>query len=145
MAELVLKRTFAAPLVRVFSYVTQTRHLMEWWGPEGMFIPDGTLDFSQIGSWYSVMQNKDGDRYKVSGQVVFVDPPNAVEFTWAWHDDSDARGVETTVRFSLAENAIGGTDFTLKHTGFADEDAMGNHKAGWTSSLRKLAAQFGDT
>ena len=139
MAELTLKRTFAHPPEAVFAFVTQTENLLKWWGPEGMHVPEHDLDLSRTGPWMSVMQNAEGQRYKVSGQVTSVDAPNSVGFTWAWHDENDQRGAESHVMFELASDGNGGTTFTLHHRNLPD-DAADNHELGWTSSLRKLEA-----
>ena len=76
MADLVLERHFPAPLELVFAYVTQTEHLVKWWGPEGMTLPDHSLTFDQEGSWHSVMMNSDRQTFKVSGHVTHVDLPS---------------------------------------------------------------------
>ncbi len=142
MTQLVIERHFNAPPERVFAFVSKSEHLLSWWGPEGMHIPDGQLDFTTPGPWYSVMQNAGGGQYKVSGEVVAVDTPNSVEFTWGWHDDADQRGDESRVRFTIVPGPKGGSTFTLIHSEFKDTAAMGNHEGGWTSSLRKLEAKF---
>lgn len=140
MPDLILERHFSAAPDRVFDVVTRADHLTDWWGPEGMFVPEGDLDFTAMGPWWSVMQNKDGGRYKVSGHVTRVDPPRAVSFTWAWHDEADARGEESTVTFEVVPDGEGSL-FRLTHS-FTSEETVGNHEVGWTSSLRKLETQF---
>lgn len=139
--DLRIERRFAAPPEKVFEFVTRPERLRDWWGPEGMTLPDAALDFTREGPWHSVMMNADGKRFKVSGNVVRVVPPKAVEFTWGWHDDSDKRGPESRVRIELRA-ADGGTEFVLTHVGLADENSRNNHSLGWTSSLEKLERQF---
>ncbi len=138
MATLTLERDFAADPETVFAYVSKTEHLLKWWGPEGMTLPEHQLDFTSKGPWVSVMQNADGQRYKVSGQVTHVDPPRSVGFTWAWHDESDTRGVESHVTIKLVPAANGGTRFQLSHVDLPSDEVAANHEQGWTSSLRKL-------
>ncbi len=138
MSELVITREFGAPQEKVFAYISQTRHLLEWWGPEGMHVPEHDLCFDRRGPWMSVMMNDQGQRYKVSGQVTHVDPPNSVGFTWAWHDEDDKRGEESHVTIRLTPGADGGTLFELRHVDLPDDEAAANHEQGWTSSLRKL-------
>ncbi len=138
MATLTLERDFAADPETVFAYVSKTEHLLKWWGPEGMTLPEHQLDFTSKGPWVSVMQNADGQRYKVSGQVTHVDPPRSVGFTWAWHDESDTRGVESHVTIKLVPAANGGTRFQLSHVDLPSDEVAVNHEQGWTSSLRKL-------
>ncbi|MEC9342973.1 MAG: SRPBCC domain-containing protein [Pseudomonadota bacterium] len=138
MSELRLERRFAAAPETVFDFVTRAEHLAKWWGPEGMTLPEAQLDLTKPGPWLSVMMNADGKRFKVTGEVVAVEPPHRVELTWAWHDENDERGRESSVRFEVKPDGAGGTRFTLVHSGLADEEAASNHEMGWTSSLRKL-------
>jgi uncharacterized protein YndB with AHSA1/START domain len=132
-----IEKTFAAPPELVYEFLTERRRVLDWWGPESMSVPDEALDFSRLGPWHSVFMNAEGRRYKVSGRVTELDPPNAVAFTWGWHDAEDARGPETQVRIELRPSG-GGTEFVLTHSGLTDDDSRANHKLGWTSALGKL-------
>lgn len=139
MTELKMDRHFDADPQMVFDYVTKTGHLLDWWGPEGMTVPEHELDLSEPGAkWWSVMVNAEGKRFKVSGQVISVDPPKSVEFSWGWHDENDQRGPDSRVRFEISAADSGGTDFMLIHSELADEESARNHEMGWNSSLRKL-------
>jgi len=142
MTDLTLEREFQVSPERLFQAVTEQADLLEWWGPEGMHVPLHELDFSKEGPWFSVMQNADGQQYKVSGHVTHVDAPHSVGFTWAWHDETDARGAESHVTFTVTPHGAGAR-LTLKHVDLADRDAADNHNQGWTSSLRKLTARLG--
>ena len=139
---LVLEREFEAPVETVFDFVTRKENLLKWWGPEGLTVPEETLDFTRPGPCHSVMVNADGQRFKVSGEVREVKAPNLVAFTWGWHDETDARGHESTVTFEVSDAGGGKTKFTLTHEGLADEESATNHEGGWTSSLRKLERLF---
>ena len=138
MTTLTLTRNFAADPATVFAFVTEPDNLIKWWGPEGMTCPEAELDFRRKGPWSSVMVSPEGNRYKVTGMVDLIDPPNAVELTWAWHDDADKRGHESRVRFEVHSDGAGGSEFRLIHSGLADDESRENHEMGWTSSLRKL-------
>lgn len=142
MSTLTLERHFTAPPEMVFDYLTRTEHIAKWWGPEGMTCPVLNMDLTRTGPWVSEMMNADGARYKVSGEVLTVDPPNTVEFTWGWHDEADHRGHSSTVCFSVKSDGKGGAHFTLCHSGLADHESAENHNGGWTSSLRKLERQL---
>ncbi len=140
MADLKIARRLNAPIDKVFDFVTKGEHLVKWWGPEGMSLPDRWLDFTKTGPWHSVMENAEGQKFKVSGQVTRVNAPYSVGFTWAWHDENDQRGAESHVTLTLAGNADGTTNFTLHHQQLADDTSAQSHEQGWTSSLRKLEA-----
>jgi len=144
MPTLTLERRLNAAPDRVFDFVTKTENLLKWWGPEGVHVPEHQLSLEAKGPWMSVMQNSDGQRYKVSGQVTHVDPPVSVGFTWAWHDESDTRGVESHVTFRLVPAQGGGTDLTITHVDLPDDTSAQNHDKGWSSSLNKLEAALHD-
>ncbi|WP_170571643.1 SRPBCC family protein [Ruegeria atlantica] len=141
MADLKLEREFPTAPENLFAWISDGAKLLQWWGPEGMHVPEHDLDFSRLGPWYSVMQNAEGQKYKVSGQVTHVDPPNSVGFTWGWHDDQDRRGAESHVTLTV-EPAGEGARLILDHRDLGDDEIAANHNQGWTSSLRKLEAQF---
>ncbi len=138
MAELKINRRLNADIARVFAFVTKGEHLVKWWGPEGVTLPDHALDFTRTGPWHSVMQNSDGQQFRVSGQVTSVNAPKSVGFTWAWHDEKGARGEDTHVTITLEANSDGSTEFQLHHRELATKEAAANHRQGWTSSLVKL-------
>ena len=138
MSELVMERVFAADVETVFAFLTDTEHLLKWWGPEGVHIGAHDLDLSRPGRWSSTMVNAEGNKFKVSGKVVRSDPPKSVEFTWGWHDEKDQRGHESRVRFNVEPNVGGGARFVLTHSDLPDDESRNNHNEGWTSSLRKL-------
>ena len=142
MTDLKLERIIAAPQETVFQFISIRENLLKWWGPEGMHIPEGDLDFTQIGAWFSVMQNAEGKRFKVSGQVTKVSAPDLVAFTWGWHDENDDRGHESHVMITLDDLGNGRTRLTLNHQHLADEESASNHNMGWTSSLRKFETMF---
>lgn len=138
MTDLRLEREFRIPAERLFEWISQSGKLLEWWGPEGMHVPDGTLDFNKTGPWYSVMSDGADMRVKVSGHVTHVDPPHSVGFTWGWHDENDARGVESHVTFTVVPTDSGAR-LIIDHRELPDSDRAANHERGWLSSLRKLA------
>ena len=139
---LVIERVLAAPVERVFDFITQRDNLLKWWGPEGMTVPEETLDFTSTGPWHSVMMSAEGNRFKVSGEVTEVKAPNLVAFTWGWHDENDARGHESHVRLEVSSNGDGQTKLVLRHSDLADDESAKNHEMGWTSSLAKLERAF---
>ncbi len=138
MSKLRIEREFAAPPQKVFDFVTRPENLMQWWGPEDCSLPQAQLDFTRPGPWMSVMHGKtSGNSYKVSGVVLKVEKPHSVELTWAWHDENDARGHESRVRFDIRAKGTGSV-FTLVHSGLATEESVQRHNLGWISSIRKL-------
>lgn len=141
MTDLRIEREFSVSPKRLFTAVSTRSDLLQWWGPEGMHVEEGQLDFSRTGPWFSVLQGGDGQQYKVSGLVTHVDAPKSIGFTWAWHDESDQRGRESHVTFTVVSTSAG-SRLILDHRDLDDSDQGARHEAGWTSSLRKLSNQM---
>lgn len=141
MSDLRLERDFTVSPERLFTAISSQSDLLKWWGPEGMHVPEGDMDFTRTGPWFSVMQNGDGDKFKVSGQVTHVDAPNSVGFTWAWHDDQDQRGTESHVTFTIT-GTDAGSRLTVDHRDLDGSEQSASHEQGWASALRKLTAQL---
>lgn len=141
MTDLRLEREFSVSPDRLYAWVTDPDKLLQWWGPEGVTIPERELDFSRTGPWYSVMLgDESGQRFKVSGQVTHVEPQKSVGFTWGWHDDDDKRGHESHVTFTIVETATG-SRLIIDHRDLDGSEMSANHERGWTSSLNKLVAK----
>lgn len=141
MSDLQLRRTFPVSPEILFGWVTTPDKLLKWWGPEGVSIPEHDLDLSRTGPWYSVMQNSDGQRFHVSGQVTHVDVPKSVGFTWAWHEEDGSRGAESHVTLTIAA-AGDGAMLVVDHRDLGDDVIAARHEEGWTSTLRKLEAEL---
>lgn len=141
MSDLQLQRIFPVSPEKLFDWVTTTDKLLKWWGPEGVSIPEHDLDFSRTGPWHSIMQNSDGQRFHVSGQVTHVDVPKSVGITWAWHEEDGRRGAESHVTFTVAA-AGDGAMLLIDHRDLGEDEIAARHEQGWTSTLRKLEAQL---
>lgn len=132
-----LSREFAAPVDQVFDAWAIPENLIQWWGPEGVHIAEHNIDVSEGGAWRTVMQNKDGQQFIVSGIYKVIDRPNCLRFTWAWDQDDGTRGFETEVEI-LFEETDAGTQMNITHGAFQDEEVTKNHDMGWSSSLNCL-------
>lgn len=142
MSDVILERDFPITTAQVFMFITQPEFLISWWGPEGATLESHNLDFTRTGPWYAIIIGESGKRFKHSGAVTAVNSPSSVEFTWAWHDETDARGHESNVRFEVIDNGNGSSKFRLTHSGLPNEDARTHHAAGWTVLFDKLDARI---
>lgn len=142
MTDVRLEREFGVTPERLFRFISGAKELVQWFGPEGLGVPDNDLDFTRTGPWYAVMSNDSGPVAKVSGHVTHVDPPRSVGLTWAWHDDTDARGHESHVTFTV-EPCAAGARLIIDHRELADQASAEGHTKGWTSSLVCLEQLLG--
>jgi uncharacterized protein YndB with AHSA1/START domain len=138
---LALERTIRAPRHRVWSAWTDPDLLHRWSCPEGMHIPEASVDFRVGGAWEIVMVSDadPDDRHVAFGTYLEITPPERIvqEHQWRRPDGGASPRTVVTVAF---EDAGDHTRLTLTQTGFASADARDGHGEGWTSTLDRLAA-----
>ena len=135
-------RDYKVSVARLWRAVTEPAELVQWFGPEGVDIAESSMELSKRGPWTCTMVGREsGDRFKVSGVVTHVRPPEDAEgsvgLTWAWHDDNDKRGHESHVIFEVSAHD-GGARLRLIHRDLDSVDTAQKHTQGWLSTLRKL-------
>ncbi len=138
---LVVERTIAATPETVFDAWVNPEILVQWWGPEGMSIPQHALDLREGGSWETTMRNDEGGEVFVSGVYKVIDRPNRLVFSWAWKQPDGSRGHETDVEVTFTA-VDGGTKMTLGQRSFESAESRDNHGMGWNSSFNCLERLF---
>jgi len=116
MTDLNLERHFNVSPEIVYEHITKQEHLKNWMGPATMHCIEIDMNLVTGAHWYAIIENSEGQKYKMSGKVLDTDPPKTVDFTWGWHDETDARGHESNVRFQVASDGADGSIFKLIHT-----------------------------
>ena len=149
MRDLEFIRDYEVEVGRLWRAVTEPVQVIQWFGPEGVFLDACDMDFRRPGPWWCQMRGKEsGDLFHVSGQVTSVHPPEdgagSVSFTWAWHDPEGRRGAESFVTFTV-EATMRGARLTLSHRELDSTESAQSHTAGWLSTLAKLDRFFGKT
>jgi uncharacterized protein YndB with AHSA1/START domain len=81
-----------------------------------------------------------------SGEVVEVDPPRRLVYTWGWEVGGGGPEIvppgSTTVEIDLVPSGAG-TTLRLVHRGLPDDDAAALHGQGWDHYLGRLAVAAG--
>ena len=139
--ELTLTRVFDAPRELVFRAWTDSKHLAQWWGPEGFTNPVCEFEARPGGAIRIHMRAPDGTVYPMTGVVREIAPPERLVFASAAVDKDGKHLLEalTTVRF--VEQG-GKTKLTLEIRGVAVAPVAVQYlegmEAGWTQSLTRL-------
>jgi len=118
----------AVPPERVFKALT-TDELTQWWGsPEMYKTTKHSIELRPGGAWKSEGVGADGSTFHVGGEVLEVDPPHKLVYTWkpSWEP-----GEATKVSYRL-EAIPTGTRVTVRHWGFTNPAACDSHANGWT-------------
>ena len=135
--KLVIKRTFAAPVERVYQAWTDPAQMAQWYRPNTRWyqsligiepVPGGRYDVT--------MRHSDGDEVRMVGRYGDVVPNKCLSFTLTWLDDAAGK-VETlvTVEFRAVPE---GTELTFTHDRQTDLEAVQSTSEGWTGFMEML-------
>lgn len=134
--SLSLKRHYKASPERVFAAWTTPELLARWMAPRDDFAPTvAEVDLRPGGRYRFAMSAPNGDRPAVSGTFVEIVPGEKLVFTWAWAHMPDCVSL-VTVTLAPKDD---GTELTLHHERFADDEAKSKHAEGWSGCLGRLA------
>ncbi|HTL80189.1 MAG TPA: SRPBCC domain-containing protein [Bacteroidia bacterium] len=84
--ELLLTRVVNAPRELVWKVYTEEKHLLQWWGPAGMTMMIGKLEFRPGGTFLYGMKGPDGN--EMWGKFVYreIIPPSRLVFVVSFTD-----------------------------------------------------------
>lgn len=134
--ELTCTRRIAAPREKLFDAWLDPNMLARFMTPgPDMTVPEATSDARVGGRFRIVMRAGDQD-LPHEGTYKLIDRPNRLAFTW---ESPYSTREDSTVTIDFAE-ADGGTDVTLHHVRFENEEMRNNHEGGWTAILAALEA-----
>ena len=130
--------TIAAPIDKVWAAVTETEHIVKWFGQGAV------LDKVAVGGSGTFSFDGYGD-FPV--QIEELDPPHVIAYRWGNESAKAISPIDpnrsTVFRFTL-EPIEGGTQLTVVESGFdtlTDPAAsMEDNRGGWNSELDELVA-----
>lgn len=113
--EIVITRIFDAPRALVWRAMTESQHVIHWWGPRGFTTIIEEIDVRVGGAWKHVMQGPDGAKYP--NKSIFkeiVKPERIVYSHGGGHEDGHGPGAHfvATWTFEVVEN--GKTRVTIR-------------------------------
>jgi uncharacterized protein YndB with AHSA1/START domain len=138
---LIVERVLRATPDKVFQAWTDPSILVQWFGPEGMGIPECEMDVRPDGRWRTVMANDKGDRHTVSGVYHEISPPDRLVMTWAWELPDGEKGHETEIVVTF-EDVPEGTKMRLVQSVFESVESCIEHGKGWESTFNDLGRVF---
>lgn len=127
----------AAPPERVFTALTSAEEVTKWWGSDDTYrTTEWTMPLTPGAPWKASGVGADGVPFSVEGEIVEVDAPR--KLVWTWRPIWDG-GHTTTITYRL-EPTDGGTRVTIRHEGFGDRvDSCRGHGDGWERVLGWLS------
>jgi uncharacterized protein YndB with AHSA1/START domain len=132
--KLVLTRTIAASVERVYDAWTNPAQMKRWFCPGEMTVPVAEADLREGGQYRIQMRSPDGELHTTGGVYQEIVPNQRLVFTWQW----EGAEVETTVTVELRRISDRQTELTVTHEGFETSEARDKHGPGWNGCLDKL-------
>jgi uncharacterized protein YndB with AHSA1/START domain len=133
--SLSIVRKYDAAPGKVWRAITEPEMLKKWMAPSDAFkVPVAEAELRVGGRYHIVMNAPDGQVHDVSGVYREVVPNKKLVYTWAWKSTPERESV-VTIELRAAG---GGTELTLRHEQFFDEEARNHHEQGWNGCLARL-------
>ena len=130
----IVRKLDAAP-GKVWRAITEPEMLKQWMAPSDAFsVPVAEAELHIGGRYHIVMNAPDGQVHDVSGTYREIVPNKKLVYTWAWKSTPERESV-VTIELRAAG---GGTELTLRHEQFADDEARNHHEQGWNGCLARL-------
>jgi uncharacterized protein YndB with AHSA1/START domain len=134
--SLTLVYSIKAPTAKVYAALTDPEKIVRWWGPDGGPTVSAEAEVRPGGHFRVVFRTEDAKEYTNHGVYQEVVKDEKLVFTWH-HPEAPERDSLVTVLLKAVE---GGTELTLIHEGFPDEETRDSHRDGWKGALNKLQA-----
>jgi uncharacterized protein YndB with AHSA1/START domain len=144
-----VKRTFQAPVEKVWAAWTERGPLEQWMcrdQPEHL-TKYREFDFRE-GGRYEIENKTAGGVFLGSGTYEEIRPLEKIVFSWEWEQHAKAgsktklhQPTRVTVEFHRRGTA---TEVLLTHTLLPNEKEVASHKSGWNGCFDKLAEYLKD-
>ncbi len=132
--ELMIERTFAAPVALVFQSWKQRELMIQWWGPKDFTCTHLELDFREGGAYRACISSaQHGDNW-MGGRFLEIVENQRIVMSFAWEDGRDQPGVDTRITVTFAEQD-GKTLQRFHQAPFLHEEARDSHIGGWSECL----------
>lgn len=128
--ELLIVRTFNAPVSLVFRVWEQREHMIRWWGPKDFTCTALDVDFRPGGAWRACIVSDAYGESWMRGVFREIERDRRIVFTFAWEGGDDQPGVETLVTVTFEERD-GKTIQTFHQAPFLDVETRDSHISGW--------------
>ncbi len=132
-----IQRMLNAPVEKVYHAFVDEAALAQWFGPVGVKFINIEAE-PKVGGCRNMqaVHEDSGKTTNIHGEYVEVLPNQRLKFTWN-SPDCDPPVFETLVTIEF--NAQGDkTEVIILHENLPSDQAIENHRFGWTSSLNKL-------
>jgi uncharacterized protein YndB with AHSA1/START domain len=149
--DVVVTRTFDAPMERVWRAWSDPDEVMRWWGPQGFTSPTCRMDFREGGTTLVCMRAGDGPELYNTWTYRSIEPMTRIEFVqgFARQDGAPVTPIELglppaipdevphVVSLRAIDDAT--TELTVHEFGYPNEQIVEISKTGMEQCLDKMA------
>jgi uncharacterized protein YndB with AHSA1/START domain len=128
-APVEVEMTIAARPETIFRYFTDPARFARWMGEAAVLEPEAG---GRLRVAYPTGQ-------VASGQVVTVEPPRRVVFTWGYEGEDQVVPAGSSIVEIILDPVADGTRVRLRHSGLPAGEPPAAHLAGWRHTLATLA------
>ena len=136
--SLTVRRTYDAPLERVYRAFTDPDELAQWYAPGEMTTEVHTLK-PEPGGTISVTMVGDDEDHTAEGTFEDVIENERLVHTWRWVGGSMDEDDEESLVTVTFEEVEAGTEVVLTHERLPNSESVRQHTEGWTGCLENLA------
>ena len=137
--ELLITRTFDAPVSLVFQIWAERDHMIRWLGPTDFTCTSLEMEFRPGGKWRGcIASDKYGENW-MRGEYREIVRDERIVYTFAWEDDRDEPGIETLVTVTFREEN-GKTIQSFHQTPFVNVASRDSHISGWNECFDREQA-----
>lgn len=146
--QLTITRVLNASIERVFDAWTKPELISQWWGPQGVTIPESEADLKVGGKLYIVMLAGEqmgpmaGARWPMKGMFEQIDRPSKLVFTNQAIDEAGNVLIDGRTTVELESIGPNETRLSLNVTAVGvapgSSQMLAGMNQGWTQSIDKL-------
>ena len=133
-----IKKTFKAPLSRVFKAWTEPEQMTQWFGCGKAQEVHVEQDFRVGGDFCVEVACSDGEQVRMSGTFLEIVPNAKLVYTWN-NTSSEFPASDTLVKVEFIDKGDS-TEIVLQHSKFNRPVSVQGHTMGWTACFEKLEA-----
>ena len=137
--ELLIERTFDAPVALVFRIWEDRDHMIRWFGPKDFTCTHLDSDFRPGGKWRACIKSSAGRELWMGGVYRDIERNEHIIYTFAWENTGEEPGVENLITVSFREQD-GKTLQSFHQAPFKTVESRDSHIGGWTQFIDREQA-----
>ena len=141
--ELLITRTFDAPVSLVFEIWAKREHMIRWLGPKDFTCTSLEMDFRPGGKWRACIASEQyGDSW-MGGEYREIERGERIVYTFAWDAGPDQPSIETMITVTFQD--VGGKTVQRFHQKpFTSIESRDSHIGGWNECFDREQAYAED-